>query len=72
MATEALAKYLIGKVLVRKVAGGRLSGRIVETEAYPPGDASGHAFRGPTPGTRPYTWLRGTPTYILSMAGIIY
>lgn len=50
--TEALARYLIGKVLVHEVTSGRLSGRIVETEAYPPGDASGHAFRGPTPGTR--------------------
>ncbi len=52
VATEALARYLIGKVLVHEVDAGRLSGRIVETEAYPPGDASGHAFRGPTPGTR--------------------
>lgn len=51
-ATAGLARYLIGKVLVHDLAEGRLSGRIVETEAYPPGDASGHAFRGLTPGTR--------------------
>ena len=51
-ATERLARYLIGKVLVHEAGGGRLAGRIVETEAYPPGDASGHAFRGLTPGNR--------------------
>jgi DNA-3-methyladenine glycosylase len=44
--TLALARYLIGKTVVHDLQGRRLSGRIVETEAYPPGDASGHAFRG--------------------------
>lgn len=47
--TEELAQYLIGKVIVHDTASGRLSGRIVETEAYPVGDAAGHAFRGMTP-----------------------
>ncbi len=46
--TAELARYLIGKTLVRKVGRTTLSGRIVETEAYPPGDRSGHAFRGRT------------------------
>ena len=50
--TAELARYLIGKTLVHDTPAGRTSGRIVETEGYPPGDASGHAFRGLTPGNR--------------------
>jgi DNA-3-methyladenine glycosylase len=50
--TMALARYLIGKVLVHDLPQGRLAGRIVETEAYPVGDAAGHAFGGETPSRR--------------------
>jgi DNA-3-methyladenine glycosylase len=50
--TIALARFLIGKVIVHDLPAGRLSGRIVETEAYPPGDPAGHHFRGPTPRIR--------------------
>jgi DNA-3-methyladenine glycosylase len=46
--TVELTRYLIGKTLVHDVREGRLSGRIVEAEAYPIGDAAAHAFRGPT------------------------
>jgi DNA-3-methyladenine glycosylase len=44
--TAALARFLIGKTLVRDAPEGRTSGRIVEAEAYVPGDASGHAYAG--------------------------
>lgn len=44
--TVKLARYLIGKTVVHDSARGRLAGRIVETEAYPVGDAAGHAFTG--------------------------
>src|SRR5437763_2066912 len=50
--TVALSRFLIGKVVVHDLPAGRVSGRIVETEAYPPGDPAGHHFRGPTPRIR--------------------
>jgi DNA-3-methyladenine glycosylase len=46
--TRALARWLLGKTLVRDHQKRRLSGRIVETEAYLVGDAAAHSFRGKT------------------------
>jgi len=57
--TVALARWLIGKHVVRELAGEQLAGRIVETEAYPVGDAAGHAFRGETPRNRSLFLRRG-------------
>jgi DNA-3-methyladenine glycosylase len=54
-----LARYLIGKVVVHDTDDGRLSGRIVETEAYPIGDSTGYAFRGETPRNRSMFLGRG-------------
>jgi DNA-3-methyladenine glycosylase len=46
--TAELARYLIGKTIVHNIGRNTLSGRIVETEAYPPGDSSGHGYHGRT------------------------
>jgi DNA-3-methyladenine glycosylase len=57
--TVALARYLIGKIVVRDLSGQRLAGRIVETEAYPPKDPAAHHYRGETPRTRSMFLSRG-------------
>jgi DNA-3-methyladenine glycosylase len=69
--TSELAQYLIGKTIVRKIGGNRISGRIVETEAYPPGDSSGHAFRGQT--ARNHSLFLGTGfAYVYFIYGMSY
>jgi DNA-3-methyladenine glycosylase len=52
--TRLVTRDLLGMKLVRIMDDGtRLSGRIVETEAYRPGDRAAHSFRGPTTRTAP-------------------
>jgi DNA-3-methyladenine glycosylase len=50
--TVALARFLLGKIVVRRLGSDTVSGRIVETEAYLPADPACHAFRGMTPRNR--------------------
>jgi DNA-3-methyladenine glycosylase len=66
--TEALAKALIGHVLVRETSTGVSAGRIIETEAYVVNDPASHAY----PGLRPRTvsmFLAPLHAYIYQIYG---
>ena len=57
--TVQLARFLIGKMLVRALAEDVAGGRIVETEAYGVDDPAGHAYRGMSPRHRALFLERG-------------
>jgi DNA-3-methyladenine glycosylase len=69
--TESLARDLIGKLVVRELPEGIVSGRIVETEAYIIGDAAGHAYRGMTPRNRTL-FLEPGRAYVYLAYGVSY
>lgn len=69
--TVELARFLIGKVLVRDHRGDKTGGRIVETEAYPIGDAAGHAFIGMTAANHSLFLAKGH-AYVYLIYGLSY
>lgn len=64
--TAAIARQLIGKLIVRDLGDEHLVGRIVETEAYMVGDAACHAYRGMTERNRSLFRERGYAYVYLS------
>ena len=74
--TVALARYLLGKLIVRRIGRSTAAVRIVETEAYVQNDAACHAFRGPTKRNRSlylapghaYVYLCYGTSYLLNVS----
>lgn len=75
--TADLAQFLLGRIVVRELAEGLASGRIVETEAYLVGDAASHAYRGMTARNRSmflkrghaYVYLAYGTSFMLNVSG---
>lgn len=75
--TILLARFLIGKTLVRVLPDGVVGGRIVETEAYVIGDRAGHGYNGMTQRNRSlfldrghaYVYLAYGVSFMLNVSG---
>lgn len=68
-ATHDLARYLLGKIVVRETAVGVMMGRIVETEAYTQNDPANHAYHGQTVRDAPMFGPAGT-VYVYLIYGM--
>jgi DNA-3-methyladenine glycosylase len=69
--TVGLARFLLGKIVVREFGKRVRSGRIVETEAYLDADPACHAFRGMTPRNRSL-FLEAGHAYVYLCYGTSY
>jgi len=70
--TLDVARNLLGKILVRRLNGNNLAGKIVETEAYNgPEDLACHASKGKTPRTA-IMFEKGGCAYVYMIYGVYF
>jgi DNA-3-methyladenine glycosylase len=71
--TLEVAKKMLGKYIVRKIGNKKLSGKIVEVEAYiGPQDRASHAFGGKITARNKAEYLQGGHIYIYLVYGMYW
>ena len=71
--TLEVAKKLLGKYIVRKIGKKKLSGKIIETEAYiGPQDKASHAYQGKVTTRNQAEYLIGGHVYIYLVYGMYW